>query len=338
MRALVIGGSGFIGLNIVDELLARGFEVRVTRRRKTPTMFLRKRAVELVEADLENTAQLSEAMRGCDVAFLAAAYYPRYSLDFEASLREGVRGVKNACDAALAASLPRLVYTSTIATLAAAGNRVADERDIPRTMPEGSVYRAVKWAMEREVDAAQRRGLDVVTLLPGGCIGPWDLRLGTGSVVVGVVRGLLPWWVDGTINLIDVRDVARAHVAAAASKGAQGRYCLGGHDVRVGWLLAYIATRYGGHMPMMQLSDSEARKRADEDEARAAPTRARVPVPRELVDIATTGQRVSLARAERELGLTLTPLSRALDDAHAWFVRFKYLPDTKGQQVTHAES
>jgi dihydroflavonol-4-reductase len=334
MRALVIGGTGFIGLNLVDELLAQGARVRVTRRKRSATILLQGRAVELVDASLEETGKLADAMSGCDVAFLAGAYYPRYSLDLEASLVEGVRGVRAACEAALASGVRRLVYTSTIATLASApAGRPADERDLATERPTGSVYRTVKWAMEREVDLARRRGLDVVTMMPAGCIGPWDVRLGTGSVIVGVVRGLLPWWVDGIVNLVDVGDVARAHVAAA-TRAVSDRYCLPGHDVRVGWLLRHLAERYGGQAPTRRLTADEARAQSLADEREAAPGRRRVAVPRELVDMATSGQRVSGARAHAQLGVERTPLDASLDRAHAWFLRHGYLPRTGGPTIT----
>lgn len=335
MRALVIGGTGFIGLNLVDELLAQGAAVRVTRRRKSATILLQGRAVERVDASLEEPEKLAQAMSGCDVAFLAGAYYPRYSTDLAGSLAEGVHGVRNACEAALASGLPRLVYTSTIATLAQApAERPADERDLATTRPTGSVYREVKWAMEREVDLARRRGLDVVTMLPGGCIGPWDVRVGTGSVIVGVVRGLLSWWVDGIVNLVDVGDVARAHVAVASGRVAD-RYCVTGHDVRTGWLLRHIASRYGGHAPERRLTAEQARAQADADEREAAPKRQRVAIPRELVDMATGGQPVSSLRARTQLGLSPSPLDASLDRAHAWFVRHGYLPKTTERPTPH---
>lgn len=326
MRALVIGGTGFIGLNVVDALLAAGAHVRVTRRKQSATILLRGRAVELVEGSLQEPEKLWRAMLGCDAVFLCGAYYPRYSLDLDSAMAEGVAGVRHACEAALSASVPRFIYTSTIATLARAANGFpADEGDVATEMPHGSVYRAVKWAMEREVDRARRRGLSAVTLMPSGCIGPWDVRLGTGAILVGVIRGLLPWWVDGVVNLVDVQDVARAHVAAAAPTPSD-RYCLGGHDVRVGWLLRHVAERFGGRVPDRRLTADEARAQADEDERRAAPRRERVPVPRELVDMATTGQPVSSARARAELGFVPCPLDDSLDRAHAWFVRHRYVP------------
>jgi dihydroflavonol-4-reductase len=326
MHALVIGGTGFIGRNLIDELLAMGATVRVTQRKRSATILLQRLPVELVDASLDEPEKLMRAMSGCDVAFLTGAYYPRYSIDLEASLAEGVRGVRTACAAALDAGLPRMIYTSTIATLASSGGaRPADERDVATSMPSGSVYRAVKWAMEREVDRARRRGLDVITLMPGGCIGPWDVRLGTGAILVGAVRGLLPWWVEGVINLVDVGDVARAHVTAA-KYARDARYCLTGHDVTVGWLLEHLVARFGGTVPALRLSAEEARAVAEADERAAAPTRRRVAVPRELVDMATTGQRVCSARARAQLGFEASPLDASLDRAHDWFRRYGYLP------------
>lgn len=335
MRALVIGGTGFVGLNIVDALLAAGASVTVTRRKRSITVLVRKRPVTLVDASLEEPEKLKRAMSGCDVVFFAGAHYPRYSLDLRASLDQGLEGVANACTAALAASVPRFVYTSTIATLAPSPeDRPADERDVSPTMPEESVYRAVKWAMEREVERARRAGLDAVTLLPGGCIGPGDLRLGTASVIAGVIRGELPWWVDGRVNLVDVGDVARAHVAAA-SKTPEARYAVAGHTLRVPALLATIARRYGGTVPELELTADEARARSLDDERAAAPQKARVAIPREFVDMAVHGQRVSNARAEADLGLSFTPLDQALDRAHAWLSSFGFVPRRSSKEAMH---
>lgn len=332
MHALVIGGTGFLGLNIVDALLEAGAKVTVTRRKRSITALVRKRPIELVDASLEEPDKLRQAMLGCDVVYLAGAYYPRYSIDHSASLEEGVRGVRNACLAARAASVPRLVYTSTIATLASSpDDRIADERDVSPTMPEGSVYRAVKWAMEQEIERAGASGLDVVTLLPGGCIGPGDLRLGTGAILAGVIRGMLPWWVDGRVNIIDVGDVARAHVVAGF-KTPERRYALAGHTLRVPELLRLIARRYGGKVPSLELSAEEAQARALDDERRAAPKKDRVPIPREFVDMAVHGQRVSNARAEQDLALSLTPLDTALDRAHAWLSRYGFVPRPKAKE------
>lgn len=325
-RALVIGASGFVGLAVVDALLAAGVQVRATRRRRSFTVLLRRRPVELVEADLHDPPALRRAMDGCEAVFMVAGHYPRYSLDPEGEVARGVRTVRHVCDAALEAGGARLIFTSSTGSLAPApAGRAADERDVPAQIPTDSVYRAVKWALEDEVAAARRRGLDAVTLLPGGCVGPHDVRVGTQAFLVGVARGEMPWWVDGLVHLVDVDEVARAHVQAARLDSPAPRYCLPGQPWRAGELLRFVAGRYGGRVPPERLTPVEARARADREEREAAPRRARVPLPRALVDLITTGQPIASTSAERDLGFVPEPIDGALDRAHAWFARNGYL-------------
>lgn len=333
MRALVIGATGFVGLNVVDALLARGIEVRATRRPRSFTVFLRRRQVEMVAASLEDRAALARAMRGCDVVVVAGAHYPRYSLDRQRSIATGLAQVRNFASAALDAGAPRVVYVSSTGTLdRAPPGRPADERDIAQTCPLESTYRATKWSMEREVDRWVERGLDAVTLMPGGCIGPCDVHAGTGALLLGVVSGTLPWWVDGVTGVVDVGDVAEAAVSAALHQSPERRYALVGHSLRLGALLSKISARYGGRLPGSPLDADEARRRADRDEAEAAPRRRRVAFPRELVDLVVAGQPVSSARAMQHLGTTFRPLEETLDRAWAWFVRHRYLPALRAME------
>ncbi|NOY90270.1 MAG: hypothetical protein GXP55_03600, partial [Deltaproteobacteria bacterium] len=98
-------------------------------------------------------------------------------------------------------------------------------------------------------------------------------------------------------------------------------------------LLQEVATRFGGQPPRERLGPDEARRRADREEREAEPKKARVPMPRELVDIIAWGISLSSARAEAELGFLPRPLNDTLDDAHAWFQRMKYVP-RDGQEVS----
>ena len=92
--------------------------------------------------------------------------------------------------------------------------------------------------------------------------------------------------------------------------------------------------RFGGVVPERELSADEARTQSDADEREAAPRRERVPIPRELVDMAATGQAVSMQRAFDELGIELASLDDALDRAYAWFVRYQFIP-SKETRRTH---
>lgn len=316
MRALVVGASGFIGLRVVDALLATGAEVRVTRRKSTPTMLFGKRPIEQVWASLDEPRELATAMRGCDVVILSGAYYPRYSNHLQHSVDTAVTTIRNALDAAMTARI-RVVYTSSAAVLGAPRfGALADEGDVAAPDPSEGVYPTVKRAMEIEVDRARAQGLDVVSLLVGGCIGPRDYRLGTTGILFALLRGLLPFRIDGWINVLSVDDAAAAHVAAIHAP--HPRYCVAGHNVRFDALIADVATRYGvvGDVPHVSLA--EARELASRAEGAAEPRRERVPFPRELVDLVAMGKPISSALGERELTLRWTDLYETLDATRDW--------------------
>lgn len=332
-RALVIGGTGFLGLALVDALQAAGVEVTVTRRKHSITLFAGKRRVQWVDGDLDQPESLGPAMEGFAHVFLAGGHYPRYSTARAESIERGVTQIRNAAEAARAAGA-RLIYTSSIASLAEkADGSASNEDDIPREAPAESVYRAVKWSMERELERQVATGLDAVTLLPGGCLGPGDARLGTGGLLVGTVRGVLPWMVDGRVHVVDVRDVAAAQLMAAEEAERGARFVLSGHERKLSELLTHVAQRFGGRAPGERLDAEAARQRADAEERAAEATKGRVPMPRELVDIINWGVPLSSARATEALGFAPRPLDETLDDAHAWFQRMKYVP-REGQEVS----
>lgn len=323
--ALVLGGGGFLGTNIVDALRAEGTRVAVAHRGRALPFHLRGRVDEACRADLGDPASLRAAMRGRRVVFHAAGHYPRYSLAGGDAAVLARQEMRNALDAARDAGVERVVYTSSIAVLTRADGAVAREADVPAEPPHDSVYRAVKWHLEDVANEAAGAGLDVVTLRPGGCLGPWDMRGGTGALLAGVIRGELTWFVDGLVHLVDVRDVARAH--AAAARCPRGRtYNLAGHAVRVRALFERVASRHGGASPALALGADDARARATEEERAAAAARIRAPLPREMVDIALAGCPASDDLARRELGFAPRPLDEAIDACVAWFRRTGLLP------------
>jgi dihydroflavonol-4-reductase len=320
-RILVVGATGFIGLHVVDALLAAGYSVRATRRPRSVTLLLRKRDVELVPASLEDPAALALAMKDCDAVCFCAAHYPRYSLDPEAAIRTASDGARAIVEAALEAGMPRVVVTGSIASIGPAPeDRPSDERDVHAEPPADSVYGQVKWHIERELDRGRARGLTIVSLMAGACFGPGDLRLGTNGILAAMLAGALPWWVDGRVNVTDVRDIARAHVAALEHPAPLPHYALPGRTVGVQALFRWLALRYSVKAPALELSAEEATERADREERLAAPKRERVLWPRELVDLVTHGLRVSGSAARRDLGFEPSPIGDTFDQAAIWIV------------------
>lgn len=321
MKALVLGGTGFLGLNLVSALKDAGHEVRATRRQSSNTIFLRRFKVPLVAADLRDPVALEAAMEGAEVVFFTAGRYPRYAGHTDAEVAAGVSEVGAALAAARRASVKRFVYVGSVATVARrTDGQPATEADGIATAPPGATYHAVKIAMARTVMAAGDGGdLEVVTVCPTGCLGPYDHKVGTGYLVVGVASGLLDSYVDGFVDMVDVRDVADCLVAAGERGRPGARYIVAGHGLGVDALLGRLAGRLGVRPPERRLDPAEAIRFADAEEARCQGGPERPRLSRELVDLIVHGQPVDAALARAELGLSPRPLEVTLDDAYSWY-------------------
>ena len=329
MKALVVGGTGFLGLNLIEALQAAGHDVVSTRRASSNTLFVRRLKVPLREASLEDRASLVAAMAGRDTVFLAAGYYPRYSVVHpEDQLTLAVEGVRNALQAAREAGVRRVVYTGSVVTVGRRkGGEPATERDGLAEAPPGSLYFAIKIAMEREVRRAVRaHEQDVVHVLPAGLVGPCDYKVGTGFFVLGMATRQLSLYLDGRINLVDVRDVARGHLLAAEKGRPGARYILGGENVWVSAVLRQLSERLEVPLPELALTPEVASMIASLEEHNcAAEGRGRPLLAREMVDLVRYGQFVDHGRAAAELGYTTRPLEEALAASVEWYRRNAYV-------------
>lgn len=330
MRALVLGGTGFLGLNLVHALQRAGHELRASRRPSSNTIFLRRLKAPMVTARLEEPASLSAAMSGAEVVFFCAGHYPRLSFDLEAQVRWAVAGLDHVLAAAKTAGVRRVVYVGSVATVARPDDdRPAREEDGQLEDPGGSTYLAVKLALEQRALAAARDGQDVVLALPTGCLGPWDHKVGTGFFVLGVASGALEAWVDGRVNMVDAGDVASSLIAAAERGVAGERYILGGHNLTVRALLELLADRAGTTLAVEPLDPAAAITLASDEEVRAKNGGGRPRLTLEMVELAVGGQYVENTKAREALGLCPRPLEDTLDRALGWYRQSGYLKQAK---------
>lgn len=329
MRALVLGGTGFVGMNVCRALVARGHDVAAGRRVRANTLFARKLGVKLVGAELDDIDGMTEAMRGRDVVFHCAGYYPRYSIEPGEQVAIARRTTSNVVEASRKAGVQRLVVTSSVATVGppGLGRDLSTEADPMAAEARESVYFAVKAAIEEEALAA--KGLDTIVMLPGGIVGELDVKAGTGFVIVALAHGLLPFFVQGKTNIVDADEMALGHVLAAERGRAGERYILGGHNTTIRDLLLGVCDELGIRFPAWRMPLSLAGPLSTFDEMRCAAQGrgARPFIPREFVDIVTYGNWVDTTKAKEELGLgEPIPLEQTLRKACAWYERFRYIP------------
>lgn len=325
MTALVLGAGGFLGLNLVEELLAAGVAPRCGRRGRGNVLVLRKLQVPLVRAELDAPLELEQAMDGCATVFHLAGHYPRLSIDPTGALATGLGQLRNVLEAAASAGVKRLVYVSSAATAAPAPSGSSDETDVYPARPGHGAYHDLKWEMERVALAEDR--FEVVVACPGACLGPWDLRVGTSALLVATARGLDPPHPDGWINLIDARDVATALLRLSTLPSPPRRVLLSGGNHRLHPLLRELALHYGVAPPSPPLAADRAIALADAEEARAAREGGRPAVAREIVDLIVRGVPLDTRLAEDALGLRCRPLAETLSATDAWARRMRLIPD-----------
>jgi dihydroflavonol-4-reductase len=236
VKAYVTGATGFVGGHVARELAAQGADVRADR-------------VDLLDPDA-----LARAVEGCDAVFHVAALYS-YDADPGMIERVNVEGTRNVVDVCLRARVRRLVHTSTAGTCGPVAGRPATEQDSPPRWELAVPYKRTKLAAERLILEAARGPLDAVVVNPTTPVGDGDAKpTPTGAMIAGVARGRVRGYVATTgLNVVDVRDVARAHVLAH-EHGARGeRYLLGGVDLPLRDLFAAVADLAGRPRPSLRV-------------------------------------------------------------------------------------
>ena len=233
MNCFVTGASGFIGANLVHELLARKHRVKALLRPGSDLRGLGDVQFERVEGDLSDLAKLKEAMQGCEWCFHVAASYHLWLRDYRPMYAANVEGTRNVIEAAASAGCLRVIYTSTVGCIGLpepVEGRISPS-DEATPVSEGQMsshYKRSKWQAEQVATRFARDGLPVIIVNPSAPVGPRDVKpTPTGQVIVDFLNRRMPAYLDTGLNWVHVRDVAIGHILAA-QKGCIGeRYILG---------------------------------------------------------------------------------------------------------------
>jgi dihydroflavonol-4-reductase len=318
---LVTGASGFVGAAVMRALLAQGRAVRVLLRPSSDRRNLAGLPVEIRTGALEDHASLLPALAGCGALFHVAADYRLWVRDPAAMYRANVEGTRALMQAALAAGVERVVYTSSVAVLGLVAEGSADETT-PSTLEDMiGPYKRSKFLAEVAVRALVReRGLPAVIVNPSTPIGPGDVKpTPTGRIIVEAASGRMPAYVDTGLNLVHVDDVAAGHLLAEAKGRIGERYILGGEDLSLAEILHRIAALTGRKPPKLALPIPAIWPIALVAEAFGRLTGREPFVTLDGLRMARHKMFFSSAKAMRELGYAPRPAEQGLADAVAWF-------------------
>jgi len=328
MDALVTGATGFVGANLVRELLADGRTVRALARRGSDRGALEGCAVEIAEGDLLDADSLRAAVKGARHVYHVAADYRLWARDPRALYRANVDGTRHVLAAAAEAGAERIVYTSTVGALGIPKDGTPGDETSPVALEDMvGPYKASKFLAERVADELAARGAPIVIVNPSTPLGPWDVKpTPTGQMIVDFLRGKMVGSVDTGLNVVHVRDVAQGHILAAERGRLGQRYVLGHLNMHLREIFEALAGITGIRAPRFKVPYSVAWLAAlcMESVARVSGGTPRVPLT--AVRMARKRMYFSVEKAVRELGLPQTPAEDALRDAVTWFIERGYAP------------
>lgn len=327
-EVFITGASGFLGSAVVRRALARGLRVRALVRQDSPRRNLDGLPLRIVVADMRDRAAMTQAMDGVGAVIHVAADYRLWARDPEDIVRANTEGTAAVMQAALACGVPRVVYTSSVATLRVAGATAPVDEDAPMR-PEEAIggYKRSKVLAERLVEAmVAESGLPAVIVNPSTPIGPRDVRpTPTGRIVVQAAAGKMPAFVDTGLNLAHVDDVAEGHLLALERGRVGQRYILGGQDVALQAMLADIAALTGRRAPSVQLPRWPLYPFAHLGEALARLTGREPFMTVDGLSMSRYRMYFSSEKARRELGYQPRAYQEGLRDALDWFRAAGYL-------------
>jgi dihydroflavonol-4-reductase len=304
-RVFVTGGSGLIGGALVARLIERGDEVVGLARSDAAAATLGQRGAHVVRGDVLDEDALARGMDGCPLAFHIAGVNSLCVEDPEPMRRVNVDGAAVAVRAAARAGVPRLVHTSSAATIGEQPGTVGRE-DSPHRGWYLSTYERTKTEGERAVlEVAGETGQDVVLVNPSSVQGPGRAG-GTGRFLLAFLDGRLKVFVPTNVSLVDIADCVEGHLLAAERGAAGERYLLNGMTLTITEALELAAGVVGVQRSPRLLPARVASVAATAVERAFRLARRHPPVCREMVRTLLHGHRYDGSRAERELGLRYT--------------------------------
>ncbi len=322
MRAFVTGATGFLGSHVARVLAEQGADLRLLVRPSSNLKNLEGLKAETAIGDLRDPASLEKAMACCEVVFHVAADYRLWVRDPNEMYRSNVEGTRAIIEAARKNAVRCVVYTSSVATMGFTGNGHPADEDSPVALADMiGHYKRSKFMAEQVALEAGRGAMRVVTVNPTTPVGEQDVKpTPTGRIVVDFLKGKFPAYVDTGLNLVDVRECARGHVAAL-EKGKSGeRYILGGENLTLKQILDKLGAIAGLPSPKVKLPYFVAYLAGAVDETVSGRMLGREP--RATIETVRMGKKkmwASSSKAERELGWKTLPADAALRRAVEWF-------------------
>jgi len=318
--AFVTGGTGFVGMNLIEQLDRAGWRIVALHRPGANIQRLSAFAVEWVPGDLLDEGSLAAAMpEGVDAVFHVAGNTSMWSRNNAEQMRVNRDGTRNVAAAAISRNARRLVHTSTWNVYGFWQPQISEET--PQLGGQSWLnYDRSKTLAEEEIRRALHRGLDAVIINPTHIIGRYDLD--NWSRMIRMVRDKrLPGVPPGAGSFCHAEQVALAHIAAAENGRTGKNYLLGGMDATFLEVVGVIGEITGQPVPARPMPAFMIRLVARLGVMAAFFTGRAPDITPEGAAMVTASPRAVSKRAERELGYRPVSLKHMITDCWEWMCR-----------------
>ena len=317
--AFVTGGTGFIGINLIELLVDEGWDVTALHRPSSDLTYLKRFPISLVEGSITDRSSLEKAIpEGTDVVFHVAGDTSFWSKKNAQQNAINIDGVRNMVEVSAAMGVKTFVHTSSNSVWGRVKGVITEE-----TPSEGKSswinYERSKHLGEIEALKGVELGMKVVVLNPAEVLGPYDAN-NWGRMFFLLRDGALPAVGPSSVSPTHVHDVVRAHVDAV-DKGRNGeRYLLAGEDRELVELAAEMAALSGAKVPR-KAPAWVLKIYARLSVMIAALTGKEPEITPELAEAAASkGATFRSDKAIRELGYQIRPMSVCVQDTYDWLV------------------
>jgi dihydroflavonol-4-reductase len=329
MKIFLTGATGFVGHHVARALAGEGAKLRLLVRKTSNMKNLEGIRGETHVGDLLDPESLRAALEGCDAVMHVAADYRLWIRDPKTMYRANVEGTRELLRMAREAGVKRVVYTSSVATMHFRTDGLVINEDTPVSIGDMvGHYKRSKFLAEQEATQAARSGQQVMILNPTTPIGPNDAKpTPTGRIFVDFLNGKFPAYMDTGLNLVDVVEVARTHVAALTIGKPGKRYILGGENLTLKQILDKMSAITGIPSPTVRIPFAVAATYAFFEEWITG--RIRGKEPRATLEEVRMGRKkmfASSAHAQQDLDFRIVPVYPAMRAAIEWFRANGYVP------------
>ena len=321
MKTFITGATGFIGTHLVKRLSQTKHVPYCLVRKTSDARTLKEMGATLVMGDVTDKDSLLEGMKGCDWVINLANVYSFWEPHKQIYTEVNVEGTRNVMECVLETGVSKVVHVSTVAIYGVPADCPFSEESIVGPV-RFSEYARTKYAGDLIAwELYEKKRLPLVMIYPTAVLGPGDPKT-TGQYIQDLIHRRMPARVfeDSIFTFVHVRDVAEAIVRALEKEHNLGeKYLVGNHQLSFGQINEMINEISGIPLPKIALPDWLVVVNATLLTALANLIK-KPPIlgmDKDKIGTMKHGARIDGSKAERELGITYTPIRIALEEAIA---------------------